>query len=222
MSNANSAEHATNRTRATQGSGRPRSSQVTKEAILEAAFVEFAKLGYEGTTTAAIARHVGVTQPLIHYHFGSKDELWSQTLDISFSRLASRLKDSSTPVEGPESFEGLARGYVEFVTNNPEFGRMVARESDPARIRWMVDRYIRPLTAMMEERLEEARSAGLLADIPTRHILSAFLGAANHPFTMSSIVEELYDIDPRESGEAHSYATSIWKIISGGVVANND
>lgn len=219
---ASSSEGAAKPKRSPKRPGRSRSSKETKEAILEAAFTEFATFGYEGTTTAAIARHVSVTQPLIHYHFGSKDELWQQTVDLAFSRLASRLKKLSRPTENVASFESLARNYVEFVKNNPEFGRMVARESDPGRIRWMVDRYIRPLVKTFETRLDEARAAGYVTDIPTRYILSAFIGAANHPFTMASIFEELYGSDPGSPQEADAYATALWKIMADGVVVAQD
>ncbi len=222
MKAANSSEHTATANREPAIPGRPRSSKVTKEAILEAAFAEFAKLGYEGTTTAAIARRVGVTQPLIHYHFGSKDELWRQTLDLAFSRLGARLDKLSRPAADRDAFESLARGYIEFVTKHPEFGRMVARESDPERIRWMVDRYIRPLMQALEARLDEAKAAGYLAEIPTRHILSAFIGAANHPFNMTSIFEELYGVDPRSPDEAVGYASALWQIMTGGVVAADE
>src|SRR3990167_6869881 len=51
---------------------RGRTSKISRERILEASLYEFADHGYEGATTASVARRVGVTQPLIHYHFGSK------------------------------------------------------------------------------------------------------------------------------------------------------
>ena len=43
-----------------------------RERILAVAIRSFSEQGYEGTTTAGIAREVGVTQPLVHHHFGSR------------------------------------------------------------------------------------------------------------------------------------------------------
>src|SRR5512134_3728154 len=58
---------------ASAGSGR--------ERILHVALEEFAANGFEGTSMAHIARRAGVTQPLVHYHFESKDALWRAAVD---------------------------------------------------------------------------------------------------------------------------------------------
>src|SRR5947208_3696369 len=58
----------------TRGSrpSRPALDQAGRERILAAAIRSFSEVGYEGTTTAGLARDAGVTQPLVHHHFGSK------------------------------------------------------------------------------------------------------------------------------------------------------
>jgi AcrR family transcriptional regulator len=58
-----------------------------RQRILAVALRSFAELGYEGTTTAAVAREVGVTQPLVHHHFGSKEGLWRAAMHLLFSEL---------------------------------------------------------------------------------------------------------------------------------------
>ncbi len=46
-----------------------------REAVLEAASVEFAAHGYEGASTEKIARRVGISQPYIFRLFGTKRNL---------------------------------------------------------------------------------------------------------------------------------------------------
>jgi AcrR family transcriptional regulator len=79
-------------------SKRGRSSKATRGLILEAALAEFAEHGYQGATTASIARRVGVTQPLVHYHFGSKEALWRTTVDGLFTKLTGHLRRVSDGV----------------------------------------------------------------------------------------------------------------------------
>ncbi len=55
----------------------------TRSAILEAARACFAERGLVATTTRAIARRAGVTQPLVHHYFGSKDALFDAVLEAS-------------------------------------------------------------------------------------------------------------------------------------------
>ena len=46
------------------------------EKILRAAEVEFAEKGFDGAGLKALALRAGVSQSLLHYHFGSKDQLY--------------------------------------------------------------------------------------------------------------------------------------------------
>ena len=41
----------------------------------------------KGATTREIATRAGVTQPLLNYHFSSKDELWQAAVDGLFAEL---------------------------------------------------------------------------------------------------------------------------------------
>lgn len=49
-------------------------------AIHAAAIQVFARDGYEGATTQAIADAAGVSKPQLHYYIGSKEELYTQLL----------------------------------------------------------------------------------------------------------------------------------------------
>lgn len=57
------------------------SANRTRTAILDAAETEFAECGFDGASMRAIARRAGVHQPLIHYHFDSKERLFEAVFD---------------------------------------------------------------------------------------------------------------------------------------------
>lgn len=48
--------------------------------ILAAAEVEFAEAGFEGAGMKAIAARAGVSQGLLHYHFGNKEHLYGEVI----------------------------------------------------------------------------------------------------------------------------------------------
>lgn len=54
--------------------------QATRTAILDAAQASFARVGFRATTLRGVAGQVGVTQPLIHHHFGTKEGLFEAVL----------------------------------------------------------------------------------------------------------------------------------------------
>ncbi|GGX31845.1 TetR/AcrR family transcriptional regulator [Streptomyces chartreusis] len=65
--------------------GVPRAAR--EQQVLAAATEEFGRHGYEATTVAAIATRVGVTKPLLHQYFGSKQDLYLACLDPVGERL---------------------------------------------------------------------------------------------------------------------------------------
>lgn len=59
----------------------------TRRRILEATILLVAEVGWAAVTTRAVARRAGVTQGLIHYHFGSKEALLRAAVISAFSAM---------------------------------------------------------------------------------------------------------------------------------------
>ena len=64
--------------------------QVATEAILDAAERLLVDVGYAGITTRRLAERAGVNQALVHYYFGSMEEVLLQAVERFTSRLAER------------------------------------------------------------------------------------------------------------------------------------
>jgi AcrR family transcriptional regulator len=70
--------------------GVPRADR--ERQVLAAATEEFGRHGYEATTVAAIAARVGVTKPLLHHYFGSKQDLYLACLNPIGDRLLNAVR----------------------------------------------------------------------------------------------------------------------------------
>ena len=78
--------------RATLPDRTPRpSADPTRDRIVAAAVDLFAERSFDGATTREIAARAGVTQPLLNYHYRSKDELWRAAVDSLFESLTSSM-----------------------------------------------------------------------------------------------------------------------------------
>lgn len=64
-----------------------------RQAIIQAATVLFGTIGFDGTTTLAIANEASVTEPLLYYYFNGKDELFTHCLELAFYEYFSRLEE---------------------------------------------------------------------------------------------------------------------------------
>src|SRR5271167_333419 len=63
------------------------SADATRERIVAAAVDLFSERSFDGATTRDIAARAGVAQPLLTYHFHSKEELWRAAVDSLFDLL---------------------------------------------------------------------------------------------------------------------------------------
>jgi AcrR family transcriptional regulator len=66
--------------------------QQTTAAVLDAAEQLLFEVGYAGVTTRAVAEVAGIKPGLVHYYFGSMDELLTQTLERFVEQLAMALE----------------------------------------------------------------------------------------------------------------------------------
>ena len=101
----------------------------TRAKILDATDQLFGALGFDATTTRDIAERSGVNKALIHYHFGSKDELLSALLDGYYDRLSATLIEALQKSAEPELQAGeVIDAYADFLARNRTFCSVVQRE----------------------------------------------------------------------------------------------
>src|SRR5215217_3683719 len=67
---------ATERRRSPDPAHRQRDAERTRQALIDAALVEFAAKGREGARVSDIAARAGVNKQLISYYFGGKEGLY--------------------------------------------------------------------------------------------------------------------------------------------------
>src|SRR3546814_9276192 len=72
------------------------SADPTRDRILDAALDLFSERSFDGATTREIAQRAGVTQPLLNYHYRSKDDLWRAAVDSLFVTLRQTRSEEHT------------------------------------------------------------------------------------------------------------------------------
>jgi len=81
-----------------------------RDEVIAAATIEFAAGGYAGTSTGAIARRVGVSQPYLFQLFGTKKELFLAAVHDCFGRTGRRFEEAGQAARA----EGLdTKGILE-------------------------------------------------------------------------------------------------------------
>jgi AcrR family transcriptional regulator len=83
-----------------------------RDAVLDAALVEFAERGYEGTSTEDIARRAGISQPYLFRLFGTKKELYKATAARCFRETLEMFQRAAEGRRGEEALQAIGEAYM--------------------------------------------------------------------------------------------------------------
>jgi AcrR family transcriptional regulator len=186
----------------------------TREVILATALKTFAERGFDGSSTREIATRAGVNHGLIPYYFGSKPKLWQDAVDRAFSTLGAGLDailNDPDVADDHQRTRELIRSFVRFVAVNPEFVLLMHDEGKRKgeRMRWIVDRHVKPMFETISAFLARAAAKGVLpSDIAPVHFHYILAGAVGVFFHQAEECKRLTGVDPfdPEVVEAHTRA----------------
>ena len=84
-----------------------------RDDVLDAALVEFAERGLEGTSTEDIARRAGISQPYLFRLFGTKKALFTAVVARCFRQTHELFARAAEGKRGEEALEAMGNAYVE-------------------------------------------------------------------------------------------------------------
>jgi AcrR family transcriptional regulator len=188
--------------------------------ILEAAVRSFAEHGYAGTSTAGVARDAGVTQPLVHHHFGSKDGLWKAAMDHLFAQLPLLLAGAERPSDPRDELSRILALFVRMSAARPELVRVISREgaAPSPRLTYLVDRHIGPALAFATGAIREAQRAGVVAPGLRPELLLFFaIGAASHLFDVAAVAKRGLGVDVGSEATREDFVAVVQHVFARGV-----
>ncbi|MBP9914924.1 MAG: TetR/AcrR family transcriptional regulator [Thiobacillaceae bacterium] len=150
---------------------------VTVEAVVELA----GSVNPSEITTAAIAKHMRVTQGALFRHFPSKDAIWRAVMEWMAERLLGRIDRAAQGIDSPvAALRAMFMSHVEFVIEHPGvprmmFGELQRAEASPAKdmARTLIRRYGDRLRAL----LERGKAGGEIApEVDVEAAATLFIG----------------------------------------------
>ena len=163
----------------------------TQEKILAVAFETFGEHGFKGASINMIARRAGVGQPLVVYHFPTKESLWISTVGWALDGFFNQLQINLDALEGLDPVTRLSIIYKDFVRFSSK---------SPAMLELMIDANKHRkdlLTQIAEEKLrlpyerlraliEEAQKTGGILSGDPGLIYYSLIAVASTMFSLSS------------------------------------
>lgn len=199
--------------------------------ILLTALEEFATRGFDGVSTTEIAKAAGVTQPLIHYHFKTKDALWRATVDYAFHILGKELGETidqvgisdwtTSEVNIRKSVISLLEKLVDLSARYPSIHRFVLREGiqDTERLSWMVEHHLQPISQLLIKGIYEPGIAmGLLKPLPWPQMVAIVVSGASNFYSMAPMIVKTFGINPHDSEQQQQHMNTLAEMVFSGII----
>lgn len=182
-----------------------------------------------------IAAAAGVTQSLIHHHFGPKDALWAEVRRHAFGQYVAQQRAVVEAVaREPDQLRGALESYFRFLAERPDVLRLVAwLELEHSAGPGAAGRGPGPgadegadvradLRALHEEGVRviaTLQAQGLVRrDQPARFLFVALLGLVRNWFEERNLVQDESDAQRVAEVDA-AYLQTLWSVVRDGLVA---
>jgi AcrR family transcriptional regulator len=97
------------------------SSEERREQLIAAAVTEFAATGFHATSTTAIAKRAGISQPYVYALFPNKHELFLAANAEVKERIRGAFAEAARGLETPdERLDAMGQAYMELLANREE------------------------------------------------------------------------------------------------------
>ncbi|MFJ4502915.1 TetR/AcrR family transcriptional regulator [Streptomyces sp. NPDC088864] len=96
------------------------SADERRESVIRAAVTEFARGGYSATSTEAIAKRVGVSQPYLFRLFPNKQAMFLAASERCLRETREVFAEAADGLEGEEALHAMARAYQRLIADDPD------------------------------------------------------------------------------------------------------
>ena len=143
-----------------------RDAAATRARILKAAEKEFAKKGLKGTRIDAIATRARCNKALIYHYFGSKEDLFSAVLEVTYEKIREAERKLDLAHRAPrEAMQELIGFSFDYVSGHPEFISLINDENMHGGVHVVHSARARdlnsPLVALIEQILKRGQAEGV-------------------------------------------------------------
>lgn len=192
------------------------------ERLVQAAVTLFAQHGFDAVSTGAIAKAAGLTQSMVHYHFGTKEKLWKAAIEhimhVRGARFSINMEDLRD-VDPLSRLKIIVRRFVSANAADPDLTRILIHEAmkSSARLKWLARHYMASGYRAFDDAIEAAMDSGAIRRLPVSDVTNIIVGACALTFTHSRLLKEIYGEEPNSAAAITSYSDTLLEVLFAGL-----
>ncbi len=185
-------------------SKREQTKEANRQAILDAARLVFAELGYGATSVRDIIRRTGLASGTFYNYFKSKEEVFEALMDQNALTVRPRLRESRVQARSFEEFvRNTFRIFFEFCKEDKGAYAVMRRNAGHLRVRVDTPEVIAGFEELQDD-IERAVAAGLAPDVDARLLTGAIVGVA------FELADRMTERDPMDVDAVTDFATALF------------
>jgi len=187
-----------------------------------AATREFARSGFTGASTLTIAKNANTKQPLLHYHFGSKEKLWFAAVDYALIELKvtfDAIGETTGDLEAIDVLKLMLRTMNRFASRHPLHIDILRQEmgSESSRSQHILENYLSPMYESLNFVIKSASDKGQIKKIPPQFLSSMLFGALTHFYASGPSTKAIYSLDINDPHNVKKHGDWLIEVIFNGL-----
>ncbi len=204
--------------------GHEKGPDATSNRLLDVAIELFAAHGYDAVSTTEIARAAGLTQSIVHYHFGTKEHLWKSAVSrligrrgLVFEAVPHEFKD----IEPIARIKILLRRLFRANVKEPNYSRIVMQEAmgNGSRMQWLLDQHLIRGYGVIDSMLKDAIENGSLRRLPFHGLSNILTSVASGTVLLGHVTRAIYGVDLSAEENLDQLEDMIISIVFDGLAA---
>ncbi len=190
-----------------------------RSRLLQAATDAFAEQGFEGTSLRAIADTAGVSFQLIAYYFGSKEELWVETVDYLFERYLETGKGLGFTPSGNlhEQFHNHLRLLMTDQLQRPQLHKICVQEhlANSLRYRNIIEPKLDNMfSTLAMPYFREVVRLGIVERFTAEETCLLFCGINKLNVTSTEVIQHLLNLPPDSPKAVETQVDLVYAILT--------
>ena len=195
-----------------------------RDRLLTIACSLFAQRGYDAVSTGDIATAADLTQSMVHYYFGSKENIWEAAIENMMRDFGARFPldvKELRDLDPLSRLKILTRRFIRMSASDPNFSRIIIHEnlSHSGRLTWLVDRFVARGFREFDQVIAEGIAAGQLKNIPLFAASNTIITASAFTFCLGPMLQQVYGADMNRTETIEALSDSIIEIVFAGISA---